>query len=61
MGIVIPILKKNTLYASMPENYRLITLSSTHAKLVEMLLGLIPDSVISNIQFPDLERYGEVL
>ena len=33
----------------MPENYRPITLSPTHAEMVEMLL--IPDSVISNIQF----------
>ena len=38
MGIVIPVLKKPTLNASTPENYRPITLSSTHAKMVEMLL-----------------------
>ena len=53
MGTVIPVLKKPTLNASMPENYRPITtdnsLSSTHAKMVEMLL--IPDSAISNTQF----------
>ena len=49
MGTVIPVLKKPTLNASMPENYRPITLSSTHAKMVELLL--IPDSVISNTQF----------
>ena len=49
MGTVIPVLKKPTLNASMPENYRPITPSSTHAKMVELLL--IPDSVISNTQF----------
>ena len=49
MGIVIPVLKISTLNASMPENYRPITLSSTHAKMVELLL--ISDSVISNTQF----------
>ena len=49
MGIVIPILKKPTSNASMPKNYRPITLSSTHAKMVEMLL--IPDSGISDTQF----------
>ena len=48
MGTAIPVLKKTTLKASMPENYRPITLSSTHAKMVELLL--IPDSVISDTQ-----------
>ena len=61
MGIVIPILKKPTLYAGMPENYRLITLSSTHANMVEMLLGLIPDSVIRNTQFGFREIRGSSL
>ena len=52
MGTVIPVLKKPTLNASMPENYRPITLSSTHAKMVEMFL--ISDS-------SDLEQHGELL
>ena len=35
-GIVIPILEKPTLNSSMSENYRPITPSSTHAKMVEI-------------------------
>ena len=37
-GIIIPVLKKPTLNPNRPENYRPITLSSTFAKLTELLL-----------------------
>ena len=38
MGIIIPILKKPTLNPNKPDNYRPITLSSTHIKLIEILM-----------------------
>ena len=37
-GIIIPTLKKATLDPNVPNKYRLITLSSTHGKLIEFLI-----------------------
>ena len=37
-GIIIPILKKPTLDTNVPNNYRPITLGSTHGKLLEILM-----------------------
>ncbi len=48
-GIIIPVLKKSTLNPNQPENYRPITLSSTHAKLVELLI--MPDDLAHKNQF----------
>ena len=38
IGVIVPILKKSTLSGTVCENFRPITLSSVHAKLVEMLI-----------------------
>ena len=38
IGVIVPILKKSTLTDTVCENFRPITLSSVHAKLVEMLI-----------------------
>ena len=46
LGIIIPVLKK-------PGNYRLITLSTTHAKLIELLLLPKDDSCPSQFGFCD--------
>jgi len=48
-GIIIPILKKPTLCQSDFNNYRPITLSSVHAKMIELLM--IPESNISCNQY----------
>ena len=37
-GVIIPILKKSTLDPNVANNYRPITLSSTHGKLIELLI-----------------------
>ena len=48
-GIIIPILKKATLDSNNPSNYRPITLSSVHSKVVE--LSLMPEDVADETQF----------
>ena len=48
MDIIIPILKKSTLNPNIAANYRPITLSSVHSKMIE--LCMIPDCNISNTQ-----------
>ena len=48
-GIIIPILKKSTLDPNTPSNYRPITISSVHSKIVEMTL--IPDDTADETQF----------
>ena len=49
LGIIIPILKKSSLNANCPQNYRPITLSSVHTKLIE--LSMLPDYNVSDTQF----------
>ena len=49
VGIIIPILKKATLCSNDPSNYRPITLSSVHSKIVE--LSLIPEDTAAETQF----------
>jgi hypothetical protein len=46
-GIIVPLLKKPTMNPHKAESYRPITLSSTHAKLLELLV-MPPDSVGSS-------------
>jgi hypothetical protein len=48
-GIVIPILKKSTLNPNVASNYRPITLSSVHSKMIELLL--IPQDEVNECQF----------
>jgi hypothetical protein len=48
-GIIIPLLKKATLNPNDPTSYRPLTLSVTHAKLLEMFM--MPDVDISDTQF----------
>ena len=55
-GIIIPILKKSSLDANKPENYRPITISSVHSKLVEIFL--LPDVCIHGTQFGFREKRG---
>ena len=38
LGVIIPVLKKPTLNPNISSNYRPITLSTTHAKLIELLM-----------------------
>ena len=47
-GIIVPILKKSTLNPNLTENYRPITLSSAHAKLVELFI--LPEDKVSDAQ-----------
>ena len=55
-GILIPILKKPTPNPNVPENYRPITLSSTHSKLIEMLI--MPKDELYDTQFGFRESRG---
>ena len=48
-GILIPILKKPTLDTDSPENYRPVTLSTVHSKIIELLI--IPEHAICETQF----------
>jgi hypothetical protein len=48
-GIMIPLLKKATLNPNDPSNYRPVTLSSIHSKLIERLL--VPADNVSDCQF----------
>ena len=48
-GIIVPILKKSSLNANLPCNYRPITLSSIHTKLVEMIM--LPDYEADDSQY----------
>ena len=52
-GIIIPILKNATFDPNIPNNYRSITLSSTHGKLIEFLI--LPQDTAHSKQF----RYRE--
>ena len=56
IGVIIPILKKPTLDANKPENFRPITLSSIHSKLVETILK--PDYVSHDNQYGFTENRG---
>ena len=38
-GIIIPILKKSTMDPNVANNYRLITLGSTHGKIIEIYIN----------------------
>ena len=49
MGVIIPILKKPSLNPNVANNYRPITLSSTLAKLMELMIT--PSDDISDTQF----------
>ena len=55
-GLIVPILKKSTLNANIAKNYRPITLSSIHTKMVEALI--LPDTDLSDIQFGFRENRG---
>ena len=48
-GIILPVLKKPTLDPNLPANFRPITLSSVHTKLMEYVL--IPSDNASECQF----------
>ena len=56
LSVIIPVLKKPTLDANLPENYRPITLSSVLSKILEMMF--IPDFVPSDCQFGFREHLG---
>ena len=49
VGIIVPILKKATLCSNDPSNFRPITLSSVHSKIVEKLL--LPEDTAADTQF----------
>ena len=51
LGIIIPILKKATANPNTPENYRPITLSSVHCKLVELVINPIDTACDSQFGF----------
>ncbi len=55
-GLIIPILKKSTLNPNQAKNYRPVTVSSIHTKLVEMTL--VPDAEISDNQYGFRESRG---
>ena len=48
-GIIIPILKKSTLDTNQPANYRPITLSCIHSKIIELII--LPDNEICDSQY----------
>ena len=49
LGVIIPVLKKPTLNPNISGNYRPITLSTTHAKLIEYLMLPKDDSCPSHL------------
>ena len=53
LGVIIPVLKKPTLNPNISRNNRPITLSTTHAKLIELLMLLKDDSCPSQFGFRD--------
>jgi hypothetical protein len=55
-GIIVPILKKASLDPNQPSNYRPVTISCVHSKLIETLL--IPDDTVNNCQFGFREKRG---
>ena len=55
-GVIIPILKKPSCDPNVPSNYRPITLSSIHSKIVEMLIS--PDYEANDCQYGFREGRG---
>ena len=55
-GLIVPILKKSTLTPNIAQNYRSITLSSIHTKMVEALI--LPDTDLFDTQFGFRENRG---
>ena len=55
-GLIVPILKKSTLNPKIAQNYRTITLSSIHTKMVEALI--LPDTDLFDTQFGFRENRG---
>ena len=53
LGVIIPVLKKPTFYPNISGNYRPITLITTHAKLIELLMLPKDDSCPSQFGFRD--------
>jgi len=56
IGVIIPILKKSGLDPNVAGNYRPITISSVHSKLVEAFL--CPEVVLSENQYGFLKKRG---
>ena len=55
-GLIVPILKKSILNPNIAQNYRPITLSSIHTKMVEALI--LPDTNLFDTQFGFRENRG---
>ena len=55
-GVIIPVLKKPSCDPNLPSNYRPITLSSVHSKIIELLI--MPCSDINDAQFGFREGRG---
>ena len=55
-GLIVPILKKSTLTPNIAQNYRSITQSSIHTKMVEALI--LPDTDLFDTQFGFRENRG---
>ena len=55
-GLIVPILKKSTLNPNFAQNYRQITLSCIHTKMVEALI--LPDTDLFYTQFGFRENRG---
>ena len=55
-GLIIPILKKSSCDPNVPANYRPITLSSLHSKIVEMII--MPDNEANECQYGFTEGRG---
>ena len=53
LGFIIPVLKKPTLNPNISGNYRPITLSTTHAKLIKLLMLPKDDNCSSQFGFRD--------
>ena len=59
LGIIVPVIKKQTLNPNEANNYRPVTLNSKHAKLLEFLV--LPEAKIENNQFGFRENRGTSL